>query len=163
MRLLPPAVGMPASVLSEGLPVFPICTSATGQTENNSVRAYDFRFALELGHCSMQSALRICATKRHRKIRGRMLLVEKLHPRRESGVQIFGPTDTPGEIQRSTSPGSSKVILTGMRAARPRRIAGRILRGQQRELRARAALDPVDTTWLGRSQRISHVEPSQGL
>src|ERR1700694_504288 len=29
--------------------------SASGQTEKNSVRAYVFRFALELGHCSMQS------------------------------------------------------------------------------------------------------------
>jgi hypothetical protein len=27
-----------------------------GQTEKNSVRAYVFRFALELGHRSMQSA-----------------------------------------------------------------------------------------------------------
>jgi hypothetical protein len=32
-----------------------------GQTEKNSIRAYVFRFALELGHCLMQSALRICA------------------------------------------------------------------------------------------------------
>jgi hypothetical protein len=30
--------------------------SAQGQTEKNSVRAYVFRFALELGHCSKQSA-----------------------------------------------------------------------------------------------------------
>ena len=37
----------------------------TRQTEKNSVRAYVFRFALELGHCSMQSALRICAKSRH--------------------------------------------------------------------------------------------------
>jgi hypothetical protein len=35
--------------------------SPSGQTEKNSVRAYVFRFALELGHCSMQSPLRICA------------------------------------------------------------------------------------------------------
>jgi hypothetical protein len=35
--------------------------TAMGQTEKSSVRAYDFRFVLELGHCSMQSALRICA------------------------------------------------------------------------------------------------------
>src|ERR1700761_6206565 len=27
-----------------------------GQTEQNSVRAYVFRFALELGHCSIRSA-----------------------------------------------------------------------------------------------------------
>jgi hypothetical protein len=27
-----------------------------GQTEKNSVRVYVFRFALELGHCLMQSA-----------------------------------------------------------------------------------------------------------
>jgi hypothetical protein len=32
--------------------------SQMGQTEKNSVRAYVFRFALELGHCSMQSARR---------------------------------------------------------------------------------------------------------
>src|SRR5258707_13832467 len=31
-------------------------TSALGQIEKNSVRAYVFRFALELGHCSTQSA-----------------------------------------------------------------------------------------------------------
>src|SRR5258708_7122872 len=30
--------------------------SGLGQTEKNSVRAYVFRFALEPGHCSMQSA-----------------------------------------------------------------------------------------------------------
>jgi hypothetical protein len=29
---------------------------ALGQTEKNSVRAYVFRFALKLGHCSIQSA-----------------------------------------------------------------------------------------------------------
>jgi hypothetical protein len=29
-----------------------------GQTRKNSVRAYVFRFAPELGHCSMQAALR---------------------------------------------------------------------------------------------------------
>jgi hypothetical protein len=34
------------------------------QTEKNSVRAYVFRFALELGHSSMQSSLRFCANKR---------------------------------------------------------------------------------------------------
>jgi hypothetical protein len=32
-----------------------------GQTEKNSLRAHVFRFATELGHCPMQSALRICA------------------------------------------------------------------------------------------------------
>src|SRR6266568_4438104 len=30
--------------------------TASGQTEKNSVRAYVFRFAPELGHCSTQSA-----------------------------------------------------------------------------------------------------------
>jgi hypothetical protein len=30
--------------------------AAKGQTEKNSVRAYVFRFTLELGHCSMHSA-----------------------------------------------------------------------------------------------------------
>ena len=30
--------------------------SVVGQTEKNSVRAYVFRLALELGHCLMQSA-----------------------------------------------------------------------------------------------------------
>ena len=32
------------------------CMTASGQTEKNSVRAYVFRFAPELGHCSTQSA-----------------------------------------------------------------------------------------------------------
>jgi hypothetical protein len=44
-------------------PITSVCGPATGsmfalggQTEKNSVRAYVFRFALELGHCSTQSA-----------------------------------------------------------------------------------------------------------
>jgi hypothetical protein len=40
--------------------------SVVGQTEKNSVRANVFRFALELGYRVMVSALRICATRRHR-------------------------------------------------------------------------------------------------
>ena len=36
-----------------------------GQNENNSVRAYVFRFAFELGHCSMQSACLKRARSRH--------------------------------------------------------------------------------------------------
>jgi hypothetical protein len=36
-----------------------------GQTERNSVRAYVFRFALELEHRSMQSALRMCQQETH--------------------------------------------------------------------------------------------------
>jgi hypothetical protein len=40
--------------------------SELGQTEKNLVRANVFRFALELGHCPMKSALRICAISRHR-------------------------------------------------------------------------------------------------
>ena len=40
-------------------------TSGSGQTEKNSLRAYVFRFATELGHCPMQSALRIFAITRH--------------------------------------------------------------------------------------------------
>src|ERR1700726_1472916 len=36
-----------------------------GQTEKNSVRAYVFRFALELGHCSTQSACLKRANNRH--------------------------------------------------------------------------------------------------
>src|SRR5438876_1084337 len=43
-----------------------IVTSAAGQTEKNSVRAYVFRFAPELGHCSTQSACLKRARKRHR-------------------------------------------------------------------------------------------------
>src|SRR5229473_4779390 len=39
--------------------------SGSGQTEKNSVRAYVFRFALELGHCSMQSACLKRANRRH--------------------------------------------------------------------------------------------------
>jgi hypothetical protein len=34
-----------------------ISMSASGQTEKNSVRAYVFRFAPKLGHCSMQACL----------------------------------------------------------------------------------------------------------
>jgi hypothetical protein len=30
-----------------------------GQTEKNSVRLHVFRFASDIGHCSMQSALRV--------------------------------------------------------------------------------------------------------
>src|SRR6266566_3905866 len=37
-----------------------------GQTRKNSVRAYVFRFALELGRYSMRSVVRICATSGHR-------------------------------------------------------------------------------------------------
>src|SRR5215831_17413332 len=40
---------------SYSLPAF-LAHSAMGQTEKNSLRAYVFRFALELGHCSMPSA-----------------------------------------------------------------------------------------------------------
>ncbi|MDB5607374.1 MAG: hypothetical protein JWP25_4274, partial [Bradyrhizobium sp.] len=32
--------------------------SALGQSEKNSVRVYVFRFALKLGHCSTEPALR---------------------------------------------------------------------------------------------------------
>src|SRR5260370_42612909 len=38
--------------------------TALGQTEKNSVRANVFRVAPDSGHCSMQSALRICANRR---------------------------------------------------------------------------------------------------
>jgi hypothetical protein len=38
--------------------------SELGQTEKNSLRANVFRFALELGHQVMMSALRICARTR---------------------------------------------------------------------------------------------------
>ena len=39
--------------------------SLHGQSEKNSVRVYVFRFALKLRHCSMRSALRICARGGH--------------------------------------------------------------------------------------------------
>jgi hypothetical protein len=39
--------------------------SETGQTEKNSGQANVFRFALELGHCSMQLACLKCAINRH--------------------------------------------------------------------------------------------------
>lgn len=38
--------------------------SLMGQNAKYSVRADVFRFASELGHCSMRSALRICANSR---------------------------------------------------------------------------------------------------
>src|ERR1700730_16867110 len=40
--------------------------TAWGQTEKNSLRANVFRVAPDSGHCSMQSALRICAKERTR-------------------------------------------------------------------------------------------------
>src|SRR5216683_5803930 len=43
--------------------------SVQGQTEKNSVRANVFRVAPESGPCSMQSALRICATNGPRTVR----------------------------------------------------------------------------------------------
>jgi hypothetical protein len=36
--------------------IFKPLMSEMGQTEKNSLRAYVFRFATELGHCPMQSA-----------------------------------------------------------------------------------------------------------
>jgi hypothetical protein len=42
--------------------------SAWGQDEKNSVRAYVFRFALKLGHCSMPSACLKGARSRHHSI-----------------------------------------------------------------------------------------------
>ena len=48
---------------SYSLPAF-LAHSESGQTEKNSMRAYVFRFAPELGHCPKRSALRICAKKR---------------------------------------------------------------------------------------------------
>ncbi len=39
-----------------------VAMSELGQTEKNSVRANVFRFAIELGHYSMRSVVRICAT-----------------------------------------------------------------------------------------------------
>src|ERR1700730_1006952 len=39
--------------------------SEKGQAEKNSLRAYVFRFALDLGHCSMQAACLKGARSRH--------------------------------------------------------------------------------------------------
>jgi hypothetical protein len=39
--------------------------SLMGQTEKNSIRAYGFRFALKLGHCSTRSACLKGANNRH--------------------------------------------------------------------------------------------------
>ena len=47
-------------------PCLPERMSELGQTEKNSVRAYVFGFTLSTGHCSAQSALRICSKRRHR-------------------------------------------------------------------------------------------------
>ncbi|HMH00588.1 MAG TPA: hypothetical protein VK555_04195 [Terriglobales bacterium] len=41
---------------------------SVGSTEKNAVRAHVFRFALQLGHCSTQSACLICARSRLWKI-----------------------------------------------------------------------------------------------
>src|SRR3981081_2152767 len=63
--------GMWASSGSGGRADWPM--SLLGQTEKKSVRAYVFRFALELGHCTKQSAclkgamngLMQCSKQRH--------------------------------------------------------------------------------------------------
>src|SRR6266851_1710171 len=53
--------------------------TVSGQTKKNSVRAYVFRFALKLGHCSTQSALRICVESRCRAVAlGRTYLLPPL-------------------------------------------------------------------------------------
>ena len=51
-----------------GLPKFQAMhpTSVLGQNAKYSKRADVFRFAPNFRHCLMQSALRICAMKRHR-------------------------------------------------------------------------------------------------
>jgi len=61
-----PRVGLGARIArSSGVPgrdpEYEFGLSDVGQTEKNSVRAYVFRFALELGHYSMQSVVRIRA------------------------------------------------------------------------------------------------------
>ena len=57
LNLYHAAANVPGVVIKEGpLNQVQIRMSELGQTEKNSGRAYVFRFALELGHCSMQSA-----------------------------------------------------------------------------------------------------------
>jgi hypothetical protein len=53
------AVGLP--LRSTELLIFGNAKGGTPLTEKNSVRAYVFRFAPELGHCSVQSACLKCA------------------------------------------------------------------------------------------------------
>jgi hypothetical protein len=45
-----------------------VAMSELGQTEKNSVRAYAFRFAFELGHCSIRSTRLKRANRRHRRL-----------------------------------------------------------------------------------------------
>src|SRR6266487_3717066 len=81
--------------------------SVVGQTEKNSVRAYVFRFALELGHCSTQSALRICATtgltQRSKKlldhlVRGRDKIGWKRKPKGAGSTEIDDEIELRGGV-----------------------------------------------------------------
>jgi hypothetical protein len=56
-----------------------------GQTEKNSVRANVFRVAPDSGHCSTQSALRICAKRRHARD-----LLQPLSAKKEMPLPIEG-------------------------------------------------------------------------
>ena len=64
--------------------------SQMGQTEKNSVRAYVLRFALELGHSSMQSALRFCAKADVARREALLSLLEHVH-RETIGVNLAIP------------------------------------------------------------------------
>src|SRR5215212_367603 len=75
--------------------------SAVGQTEKNSVRAYVVRFAPELGHCSMQSALRICARSGHEDCRSRSLKVARFSQFRSPKKLSIGRKASTGGILSS--------------------------------------------------------------
>ena len=76
--------------------------SQMSQTENTSVRAYVFRFAQELGHCSTQSTCQKCqkrdlALGRH----ARALLNPALlqHSRARQSAQAIAIDDQPEKIR----------------------------------------------------------------
>src|SRR4051812_27473349 len=75
-------------------------TTAQGQTEKNSVRAYVFCFTLSTGHCSAQSALRIWASS------GTLVLVEEPEFRIDSLRETVS-SPLPRPLPRLAAPGKT--------------------------------------------------------
>src|ERR1700682_6204276 len=94
--------------------------SEMGQTEKNSVRAYVFRFALELGHCSTQSA---CLKRAKNRTRGPCLEASTLPMEKRPNLALVSRangllgTMTRGAIARGTA--GFLLLATPVMAAEP--------------------------------------------
>ena len=75
--------------------------SEVGRIEMNSVRAYVLRFALELGHCSMQSACLKGARNGSRQFSLYHLVREREQALRESGANHVSRLFVYDEFQKS--------------------------------------------------------------